>query len=198
MLAEVWMSVIGYEPFYQVSNLGNIRSLPRKVCDSAGREYIRKERFVKQFECHKGYLRVALTGTDGKQKRLYVHRLVASAFIGFSEFKQVNHIDFNRKNNIVTNLEWVTCKENISHSVINGRNAFGERIHTSVLSPESVEFIRRNYIPRDKKFGARAMAKKFGVYHSAITKVIHNITWKHDLLKNKKDILPLIEREKAG
>jgi hypothetical protein len=78
-----------------------------------------KTKQLKQYEKTGGYLNVALMTNDGKVKYLRVSRLVALAFIPNSQNKEyVNHIDENRKNNHVSNLEWVTPKENNLHSLI--------------------------------------------------------------------------------
>ena len=74
---------------------------------------------LKQYKKTGGYLNVALVTNDNKVKYIRVHRLVANAFI-LNEFNKpyVNHIDGNRQNNNVNNLEWVTPKENNHHSLL--------------------------------------------------------------------------------
>ena len=108
MSAEIWKPVVGYEGLYEVSNLGRVKSLPRK--DSKGG--IKSQR-----ETIWGYLLCQLW-KDGKGKNHSVHRLVAEAFIPNPEVKQtVNHIDCNKHNNRADNLEWATQSENVRHSV---------------------------------------------------------------------------------
>lgn len=113
-MKEVWKEVKDYDGRYVVSNLGRVKSVKRFVKGHNSyrpvRDRILKTRFSKG-----GYERVKLT-KNCKGKEFYVHRLVATAFIPNPENKpQVNHIDSNRKNNIVENLEWMTAKENIQH-----------------------------------------------------------------------------------
>jgi len=97
---EVWKDIEGYEGLYQVSNLGRVRSFHG---DS--------EKIMKQ-TLQKGYLRITLL-KNKKQKRFLSHRLVAQAFIPNPENKpQVNHIDEDKTNNRVDNLNWMTSKEN--------------------------------------------------------------------------------------
>lgn len=104
-MAEEWKDIKDYEGLYQVSSLGNVRSL-----------YYNKERILADRFNKTGYLSVILS-KKGKYKSFKVHRLVAQAFIPNLDNKpQVNHIDGNKKNNNVNNLEWVTIKENINHS----------------------------------------------------------------------------------
>lgn len=119
-MIQEWKDIEGFEGLYQVSNLGNIKSLERTVIRKNGRPYFAKE---KECRCHpdgSGYL-MAFLSKDGKLSRFKVHRLVASAFIpNLGNKPQVNHKDGNKKNNSVENLEWVTNSENIAHAYRNG------------------------------------------------------------------------------
>ena len=98
---EKWKDIPGYEGLYQVSNLGNVKSLK-----------FGKERILKSIKRKDNYLHVYLY-KDGKQKNFLVHRLVAEVFIPKIEGKEfVDHIDGNRSNNVYTNLRYCTNKEN--------------------------------------------------------------------------------------
>ena len=100
---EVFVDIKGYEGEYQISNLGNVKSLKRN-------------KILSPSPHTKGYLKAQLLH-NGKRKMVYIHRLVAEAFIpNPKELSQVNHKDGNRKNNAVENLEWCSCQENIIHS----------------------------------------------------------------------------------
>lgn len=101
---EIWKPVKGYEGLYEVSNAGRIKS----VC--AGRW---KTTIIRKLVVDKdGYLTVNLK-SNGKYRCLKVHRIVAEAFISNPDkLPQVNHIDENKQNNAVSNLEWCTCKYN--------------------------------------------------------------------------------------
>jgi hypothetical protein len=111
-MTEIWKDIEGYEGYYQVSNLGRVKSLRRKTkSGNGGFKYIR-ERILRPGNGE--YLTTPLV-KNGVQKTHYVHRLVAIAFIPNPENKMdVNHKDFNKKNNNVGNLEWTTRKENIA------------------------------------------------------------------------------------
>ena len=100
---EIYKDIEGYEGKYQITSWGRVYSVD-------------KEKFLRQEETEKGYLRVDLFDESGKRKHHKVHRLVAVAFIPNPENKpQVNHKDGNKKNNSITNLEWVTDEENKEH-----------------------------------------------------------------------------------
>ena len=105
---EVWKDIKDYEGFYQVSNLGRVKSLPRNGT-------IKTSRILKQnIVC--GYCQVTLQ-KQGNKSYKKVHRLVAEAFIlNLENKREVNHIDGNKRNNVVKNLEWVTTSENQLHS----------------------------------------------------------------------------------
>lgn len=103
-MKEIWKDIKGWKGLYQVSNLGNIRTLHYK------KPYLRKLSKSK-----KGYLRVNLS-KDKKYKYYSVHRLVAEAFIPNPDnLPQINHKDEIRTNNRVDNLEWCTSKYNCNY-----------------------------------------------------------------------------------
>jgi len=107
---EKFRDIKGYEEMYQISNFGNIKSLPRVASD--GRNI--KGRILKQSYCTSGYLQVNLY-KNKKPKRYLVHQLVAIAFLNHKPNGHklvVNHIDFNKINNRFNNLEIVTAREN--------------------------------------------------------------------------------------
>ena len=111
-MKEIWKPVVGYEGFYEVSNIGKVRSLARIVECNDGRKRKLKTRILRQSCAPSGYYMVTLH-KNGKQKSGLVHRLVCEAFIPKPLGKdEVNHKDENSKNNNATNLEWVTAKEN--------------------------------------------------------------------------------------
>src|SRR5574344_246958 len=106
---EIWKEVPDYNGRYFVSNLGNVKSVYFKTKD--------KEILLRQYILDKKYLCVSFT-KNWKSKHKKVHRLVAEAFIpNLNNKPQVNHIDGNKLNNKVDNLEWCTAKENIEHYI---------------------------------------------------------------------------------
>lgn len=117
-MKEIYKDIPEYKGIYQVSNLGNIKSVARSYTNSKGKTYNIKERILK-LTISNGYYSVTLNN-KGK-KRFTVHRLVALAFIENPSNKdEVNHIDGNKLNNCYKNLEWCTKSENTLHAYRTG------------------------------------------------------------------------------
>ena len=112
---EEWKDIEGYEGYYQISNMGRVKSLERTVWNGRGYQKV-PEKILKGMDNGKGYLRVELC-KEGKVKTCRIHRLVAMAFIpNPNNLPEVNHKDKIRTNNKVENLEWCTTKYNIVYS----------------------------------------------------------------------------------
>ena len=123
---EIWKNILGYEGIYQVSSCGLIRSVDRTLIKKrnpkTGKPCINKMKGrLKKFSVSKiGYRQVSLY-KNLKSETLLVSRIVATAFIKNNENKpEVNHIDGNKENNNISNLEWCTSKENKCHAIANG------------------------------------------------------------------------------
>jgi hypothetical protein len=111
-LQEKWLPIIGYEGLYEISNMGKVKSLPKQI-KLPNSISLLKERIL-MGACGKksGYLTVKLS-KNSITKTYYIHKLVSYHFIGICPNKYVvNHIDGNRKNNSLLNLEYVTSREN--------------------------------------------------------------------------------------
>ena len=118
-MQEIWKDIEGYENCYQVSNLGRVRSLTRKV-DTFYGQRITKGKILKPLITNTGYFRVDLKQHQ-KDNYVSIHRLVAQAFIpNPNNYPVINHIDGNPTNNDVTNLEWCTQSHNVKYSYTNG------------------------------------------------------------------------------
>lgn len=120
-LVEEWRPIEGFEGLYEVSNLGNVKSVERYVFHLRyGKKFI-KEKIRKPIDSGIGYLQVVLF-KNGKRKNHLVHRLVAEAFISNpNNLPQVNHKDEDKTNNNVNNLEWCTSKYNNNYGTAKAR-----------------------------------------------------------------------------
>ena len=115
---EFWKDIKGYEGLYQVSNLGRVRHLEHRVVNHPnGSTRLVKEKILSPTDNGYGYKIVGLR-KNAERKNHYLHRLVASAFVDNPKGKKyVNHLDYDRSNNIAANLEWCTQSENVQHSI---------------------------------------------------------------------------------
>lgn len=125
-MKELWKPVKDFEGIYEVSNLGNVRSLDRVIITkNKGVKNIKGKVLSRNTPNSSGYLVVDLRGPYNKCE--YIHRLVGTAFVsGYDEGKVINHIDGNKLNNNASNIEWVYQFENHAHSYEIGLSKIGE------------------------------------------------------------------------
>ncbi len=128
MDSEIWKEIPGFDGKYIASNTGKIRTtiefldnpMPSGVIRRQKNRHFRKDTLVGPKLSTKDYPRVRL-----EKKTYSVHRLIALTFLNNPENKeQINHIDGNKQNNQLVNLEWNTCKENSQHAVNLGLTTF--------------------------------------------------------------------------
>jgi hypothetical protein len=131
-MEEIWKPVVGYEGWYEISNIGRIKRTRRGLGTWSGR-------LIKHGMDKRGYRRVTLS-RNGKIERFLLYHLVAIAFIGPREKgKEINHIDGNPSNNRVDNLEWCTRSENALHAF---RSLGRKPSYKSKIDEEQVRKIR--------------------------------------------------------
>lgn len=129
-MEEMWKDVAGYEGKYQVSNLGNVRSLHWHGSDLVMN--------LKPCSSRQGYLHIKLLDENHKSKDWKVHRLVALAFIpNPANLPEIHHHDEDKKNNRVDNLSWVTKKQNCNLGTRNER-------HNKAISKAVVQIDKKN------------------------------------------------------
>lgn len=184
ILEEVWRPVVGYEAYYEVSNMGRVRRIGRAARHGKGHGGgVKVGRILKSFVLKDGYSRTQLW-VEGKPINCLIHCLVAEAFIGQRlPGMEVNHKNLNRLDNVVTNLEYVTHSENNLHSYRNSKRKApemprGEAHHNAKLTTEQVMEIKKTYQRRKIGFGITALARKFKVDHHTIRSIIIGETWK--------------------
>lgn len=160
---EVWKDVVGYEGLYKVSNLGRVKK-PMGAYDIILRP------FIKQYY-------VVTLSKHNKSKNYVVHRLVAQAFIPNPENKpEVNHIDGNKLNPNVTNLEWVTKSENAKHAYRTGLTVISsETRRKAALEAKKVISVPVYCKELDKLFSSLSDASRelgihvANIHHASIT-----------------------------
>lgn len=175
---EIWKPVVGYEGLYEISNIGRVKSLEKTVNTFGGHTLRRKERFLRPQEFTTGYYFVILCDNT-QRKHCSIHRLVADAFIPNPEKKpDVNHKDFNRKNNLVENLEWVTKRENIVHAFtkVDRNTARGERNSKAKLKESDAIEIRKL---KREGVDTKRLAEIYQLNCSTINRISNGTYWKH-------------------
>ena len=115
-MKEIWKDIKGYEGLYQVSNLGKVKRLPALITRRDGRCVYFKERLVSCNIAPMGYYMFDLHKYGEKRKRVYLHRIIAEAFIPNPDnLPCINHKDENKLNNNIDNLEWCTYAYNLTY-----------------------------------------------------------------------------------
>ena len=160
---ERWLPVVGYEGFYEVSDRGRVRSL-------------RSWKIMRLRTRANGYISVAMK-VSGAVEHLLVHRMVLSAFVRHPATGEVcNHIDFDKGNNHVGNLEWTTPAGNSAHCSAAGRmnSPIGERHGASRLTVEDVEAIRRLC----ETSSQYSVGRLFGISQGHVSQIVTGGRWK--------------------
>ena len=172
MSRERWAPVPGWGDFYQVSNLGRVRSLDREHDDHRGR-WVRRGRVLKQSIDREGYRRVNLM-RDGKRAPRTVHRLVLEGFVGpRPEGHQCRHLNGDAGDNRLENLAWGTPRENYADRRRHGR--IGRRDRGRLLTRDQAREIRRR---REAGERCKDLAAEFGVSGQLVSAIGCGVAWK--------------------
>lgn len=180
MSDEVWKPIEGFEGMYEVSNKGRVKSLFRHTSykNQFGTITILpiKEKLLKCNPCNVDYPRVRLL-KDGVTTEIHVHRLVAKAFLDNPDnHNYVNHLDNNKLNNNVENLEWCSQSRNCHHAFDIGANHHGIKHWLSKLSEKQVREIR--YRLKTENISQRKLAKEYNVSSTTIRMIAIGKTWR--------------------
>lgn len=173
-MIEQWKDVIGYEGYYQVSNIGRVRSVRQMTNTFIGK--ILKSSKKKKGKSYYEYVHLS---KGGIVKTRAIHRIEAIAFFGLLVGSQccVRHLDGNSLNNNISNLKWGTYSENTQDSIAHGtfRDNSGSKHGMSKLDESMIPIIRRMSLTMSR----RDISGYFKVGISTIDDVVNGKTWKH-------------------
>lgn len=159
------VAIAGFEGLYEIDRDGNVYSLLKAKS--------RRKRILKPYSNENGYMKVNLYDVDGKCKKKYIHRLVASAFIpNPNNYNEVNHIDCDKANNHVDNLEWCDRKTNLKHSYEHGLKRCGEKHGCHKITRDAVHDIRK------QELSQKEYALKYGIAQCTVSAIQRGRIWK--------------------
>lgn len=173
---EVWKAVVGYEGYYEVSDLGAVRTVEREQQSYGGRAW------VKPVETRKatfdGRYMVMTLAKEGTRKRFYIHDIVLTAFRGARPTSKTHgcHNDGDSKNNSLQNLRWDTPTANVLDKVKHGTMPIGERHHKNRYSEETMRAV---VAMLDESRAMAEIERLTGVPANTISQVKHGRQWKH-------------------
>jgi NUMOD4 motif/HNH endonuclease len=176
---ENWVAVKGFEKYYEVSDLGRVRSGDRSITNNLG-TFTQPGRVLKGNINKAGYEKQTLTDHNKKQHTVLVHRLVAMAFLPNPENKKnVNHKDGNKSNNELSNLEWATDSENMKHAIDTGllKIRKGQEIYFAKFTDEQARYIKTAVNNGD--LSIKDACIMFSSCRRTISDMVKGRTWKH-------------------
>lgn len=166
MEEEEWRPIPGYEGLYEISNLGHARRIDG--------HRTRSGKYLRPATDGFGYYLFNLT-KNNKKWTPKVHRLVAMVFLGpRPRGCVINHKDFDKSNNAVSNLEYITQKRNVEHTHTHGRAVAGERSPWAKLATEDAVFVKAH-----PELSRKALANMFDVHADTIRAIRSGKSWKH-------------------
>ena len=166
---EIWRDVVGFEGIYEVSNIGNIRTIEGKTTSNSKYKVRHwKQRSLKLKHDRNGYKRVCLW-KDGKNNDWLVHRVVATAFISNpNNYPMINHIDGVSNHNDVDNLEWCDSNHNVNHA-----------FDTGLMNATKTKLIRvdngQEYVFRSKSYACKFMGRSHTYINDKLRKEFNKV-----------------------
>lgn len=170
-LTEYWLPLKDYEGLYEVSNLGRVKSLER-IVKRNNYNFTKSEKILSPNISRTGYSSVLLS-KQGIEKRCYLHRLVAKTFIpNTRNLPEVDHINEDKSNNTLSNLQWITHRDNSSKS---SYKTLGSKNGSSKLTIRQVSVIR--HLLKKDGISNSEIAKQFKVAPGAISRIKTGKRW---------------------
>lgn len=161
---EIWEDIKGYEGEYQVSNLGQVKSLDSIRTDSIGREKFYKGQVLKQATSKGRKRKIVYVSHKGKQQTIFVHKLVMQAFVGEPNGLEICHTDGDEGNNELSNLRYDTKSENQIDIY-----RYGSKSSQGKLNPDEVAEIR--HLLKNTNLYQRDIAKKYGIAQQTVSEI---------------------------
>lgn len=170
---EVWKTIVGWEGYYEVSNMGNVRSVDRYVKNPHGTKSLKRGKAMLPFTNRFKGRMATFNRTGNRNKKYQVHRLVAIAFIpNPNNLPEVNHLK-GRLDDRAESLEWSSQIDNIHHAIDNGlNNQRGENHSNAKLKEVDVLAIRNS------KDTSKILSEKYGVKQVTIVAIRNRRIWK--------------------
>lgn len=173
---EEWKDIEGFNGFYQISSYGRVRSKGTANGVPDGNWH---ERSLSK--THDGYLKIRLV-QGGKDWTRRIHTLVAQAFIpNPNNYDTVNHINGDKTNNHIENLEWADRKQQMTHAYNHGlKEPMQGRLNANAkLTEDDIKYIRTHYKKMSREFGTVALGRKFNVSNRVIGLVVAGKSYKN-------------------
>lgn len=178
-MEEFWKDVIGYEGWYQVSNYGKLKSIDRLIDYPNGNKRLFKGKTQKCSVLKGGYIYYDLY-KNSKRKRFLAHILVYNSFKNdYNPNLDINHIDCNKQNNFIENLEQVTRSQNMKHALKNG------------LLDKTINSATKNYVLDNdgNEIDLKTLARKYGLsYSKVLSRFLKGYSFDEIIIKRKYNI----------
>lgn len=175
MSSERWLPVVGYEGFYEVSDHGRVRTVPRRVpCGENRTRSVPPRVLTPGFD---GAYYHFTPVREGKQATKKLHHAVLEAFVGLRpQGTETRHLDGDPGNNALSNLCWGTKVENAADRISHGTQVRGEEHHNARATAATVRKIRKLY---RQSFSQEEIAARVGLGQSAVSSILTGATWRH-------------------
>lgn len=172
-----WVDIPNFESYYQINQLGQVRSKERIVSRKVGKDYIRpSKKLTPTLKKTNGYYVINFT-INGKSKQQYIHRLLALTFLDNpNNYQFINHKNGIKTDNSLKNLEWCTNKQNCIHASKNNLIPKGQNKYNSKLKDYQVRIIKKRLKNGES---CANICKDFNVSNKVISEIKKGKNWKH-------------------